>query len=101
MPARQNGGPDGRGGAVAGSGRSPASTKRGQKHRQGIVAMSGSDDSTTLATALIRPHIDIVNLVLRSALLRASRRTATGEIAPAPSFETPCFARLLRMRSVD
>jgi len=46
-------------------------------------------------------HIDIVNLVLRSALLRASRRTATGEMLPAPSFETPCFARLLRMRSVD
>src|ERR1700683_4439378 len=28
-------------------------------------------------------YIDIVNLILRSALLRASRRTATGEIVPA------------------
>jgi hypothetical protein len=58
MPTRQNGGPDGCGGAAAGSARSPASTKRGQKHRQGIVVMSGSDDSATLATALIRPHIE-------------------------------------------
>jgi hypothetical protein len=28
-------------------------------------------------------HVDIGNLVQRSALLRASRRTATGEIVPA------------------
>jgi len=39
-----------------------------------------------------------IGLVQRSALLRASRRTATSEVARCPSFETPCFARLLRMR---
>jgi hypothetical protein len=93
MPTRQNGGPDGRGGPVAGS--EPGVHEARARHRQGIVAMSGSDDSATPATALIRPHIDIVNFVLRSAPLRASRRTATGEIVPALSFETPCFARLL------
>jgi hypothetical protein len=34
--------------------------------------------------------------------LRASRRMAAcTDVALAPSFETPCFARLLRMRFID
>jgi hypothetical protein len=67
----------------------------------GSGAMSCSASTVRLHRFRGSNHIDIVNLVLRSAFLRASRRTATGEIVPAPSFETPRFARLLRMRSVD
>lgn len=63
MLTRQNGGPDGFGGAVAGAGRSLVLMKRGQnigcqaymlifpETGQGIVVMSGSDNGTTLATA--------------------------------------------------
>jgi CubicO group peptidase (beta-lactamase class C family) len=62
----QNGGPYGLGGAVAGSGQSLVLMKRGQnigyqaymlifpEVGQGIVVMTGSDNGTTLATALIR-----------------------------------------------
>jgi hypothetical protein len=42
------------------------------------------------------------DLILRSALLRASRRMAARtDVALGPSFETPSFARLLRMRFID
>jgi hypothetical protein len=45
-------------------------------------------------------HIDAsMNLVLRSALLRASRRTATSETEPAAILRDGA-SRLLRMRSV-
>jgi hypothetical protein len=45
-------------------------------------------------------HIDAsIDLVLRSALLRASRRTATSEIEPAAILRDGA-SRLLRMRSV-
>src|ERR1700694_5602914 len=45
-------------------------------------------------------HIDAsITLVLRSALLRASRRTATSEIVPAAILRDGA-SRLLRMRSV-
>jgi CubicO group peptidase (beta-lactamase class C family) len=66
MMTRQNNGPYGLGGAVAGSGRSLVLMKRGQnigyqaymlifpETGQGIVVMTGSDNGTTLATALIR-----------------------------------------------
>ena len=66
MVTRQNAGPYGLGGAVAGSGQSLVLMKRGQnvgyqaymlifpEAGQGIVVMSGSDNGTTLATALIR-----------------------------------------------
>src|SRR5262245_21790780 len=66
MATRQNAGPYGLGGAVAGSGQSLVLMKRGQnvgyqaymliflQTGQGIVVMSGSDNGTTLATALIR-----------------------------------------------
>lgn len=66
MMTRQNGGHYGLGGAVAGSGRSLVLMKRGQnivyqgymlvfpQTGQGIVVMTGSDNGTTLATALIR-----------------------------------------------
>jgi len=65
MLAPQNGGPYGLGGAVRGSGRSLGLMKRGQnvgyqsymmifpETGQGIVVMTGSDNGTTLATALI------------------------------------------------
>ena len=63
---RQNGGPYGLGGAVDGSGRSLVLMKRGQnvgyqgymlifpETGQGVVIMTGSDNGTTLAEALIR-----------------------------------------------
>jgi CubicO group peptidase (beta-lactamase class C family) len=66
MLSRQNGGPYGLGGAVAGSGRDLVLMKRGQnigyqaymllfpETGQGMVVMTGSDNGTTLATALIR-----------------------------------------------
>jgi CubicO group peptidase (beta-lactamase class C family) len=66
MLTRQNGGPYGLGGAVAGSGPNLVFMKRGQNigyqsymlifpmTGQGIVVMTGSDNGTTLATALIR-----------------------------------------------
>ena len=66
MFARQNGGPYGLGGAVAGSGRGLVLMKSGQnvgyqgyllvypETGQGLVVMTGSDNGTTLATALIR-----------------------------------------------
>jgi CubicO group peptidase (beta-lactamase class C family) len=66
MLARQNGGPYGLGAAVSGSGRNLALMKRGQnvgyqsymlifpETGQGIVVMTGSDNGTKLATALIR-----------------------------------------------
>jgi CubicO group peptidase (beta-lactamase class C family) len=66
MVTPQNGGPYGLGGAVAGSGRSLVLMKRGQnigyqgymlvfpETGQGMVVMTGSDNGTTLATALIR-----------------------------------------------
>jgi CubicO group peptidase (beta-lactamase class C family) len=66
MLNRQNGGPYGLGGAVAGSGRNLVLMKRGQnigyqaymlvfpETGQGMVVMTGSDNGTTLATALIR-----------------------------------------------
>jgi CubicO group peptidase (beta-lactamase class C family) len=66
MFARQNGGPYGLGGALSGSGESLVLMKRGQnvgyqgyllifpEAGQGMVIMSGSDNGTTLAEALIR-----------------------------------------------
>jgi CubicO group peptidase (beta-lactamase class C family) len=66
MFTRQNGGPYGLGGAVAGSGRNLVLMKRGQnvgyqaymlvfpETAQGIVVMTGSDNGTTLASALVR-----------------------------------------------
>jgi CubicO group peptidase (beta-lactamase class C family) len=66
MLAPQNGGPYGLGGAVAGSGRGLVLMKSGQnvgyqgymlifpETGQGLVVMTGSDNGTTLATALIR-----------------------------------------------
>ena len=66
MVTRQGGGPYGLGGAVAGSGSDLVLMKRGQnvgyqsymlifpETGQGMVVMSGSDNGTTLATALIR-----------------------------------------------
>jgi CubicO group peptidase (beta-lactamase class C family) len=66
MLTPQNGGPYGLGGAVAGDGKDLVLMKRGQnigyqsymlifpETGQGIVVMSGSDNGTTLATALIR-----------------------------------------------
>lgn len=73
MLTPQNGGPYGLGGAVAGSGRSLVLMKRGQNigyqsymlifpnTGQGIVVMSGSDNGTTLATALIRRAAKLYN----------------------------------------
>jgi CubicO group peptidase (beta-lactamase class C family) len=66
MVARQGVGPYGLGGAVAGSGSDLVLMKRGQnvgyqsymlifpETGRGMVVMSGSDNGTTLATALIR-----------------------------------------------
>jgi CubicO group peptidase (beta-lactamase class C family) len=66
MMTRQNGGPYGLGGAVDGFGKSLVLMKRGQnigyqsymlifpETGQGMVALTGSDNGTTLATALIR-----------------------------------------------
>ena len=66
MLAPQNGGPYGLGGAVAGSGRGLVLAKRGQnlgyqgylvlypEAGQGLVVMTGSDNGTTLAEALVR-----------------------------------------------
>lgn len=66
MLTRQNGGPYGLGGAIGGSGRSLVLMKRGQnigyqnymlvfpESGQGIVVMTGSDNGTILATALVR-----------------------------------------------
>jgi CubicO group peptidase (beta-lactamase class C family) len=66
MLTSQNGGPYGLGGGVSGSGRSLVLMKRGQNvgyqaymlvfpaSGQGLVVMTGSDNGTTLATALIR-----------------------------------------------
>jgi CubicO group peptidase (beta-lactamase class C family) len=60
------GGPDGLGGAIGGAGRSLVLMKRGQNigyqnymlifpaSGQGIVVMTGSDNGTILATALVR-----------------------------------------------
>jgi len=66
MMTQQNGGPYGLGAAVAGNGASRVLMKRGQnigyqsymllfpETGQGIVVLTGSDNGTTLATALIR-----------------------------------------------
>lgn len=66
MFARQNGGPYGLGGAVEGSGRDLVLMKRGQnigyqayllifpETGQGMVVMTGSDNGSTLAAALLR-----------------------------------------------
>jgi CubicO group peptidase (beta-lactamase class C family) len=66
MLARQNSGPYGLGGAIAGSGESLVLMKRGQnvgyqgymlifpRTGQGIVVLSNSDNGTELATAIIR-----------------------------------------------
>jgi CubicO group peptidase (beta-lactamase class C family) len=66
MLTPQNAGPYGLGGAVAGSGDNVVLMKRGQNvgyqgymlafpaRAQGIVVMTGSDNGTTLATALVR-----------------------------------------------
>jgi len=66
MFARQNGGPDGLGGAISGSGQSLVLMKRGQnvgfesyllifpEAGKGMVVMTDSDTGTTLAEALIR-----------------------------------------------
>jgi CubicO group peptidase (beta-lactamase class C family) len=66
MMTQQNGGPYGLGAAVAGNGQSRMLMKRGQnigyqsymllfpETGQGIVVLTGSDNGTTLATALIR-----------------------------------------------
>jgi len=66
MMTQQNGGPYGLGAAVAGNGESRVLMKRGQnigcqsymllfpETGRGIVVLTGSDNGTTLATALIR-----------------------------------------------
>jgi CubicO group peptidase (beta-lactamase class C family) len=66
MLTTQNGGPYGLGAAVSGTGRGRVLMKRGQnigyqsymlvflETGQGIVVMTGSDNGTTLASALIR-----------------------------------------------
>jgi CubicO group peptidase (beta-lactamase class C family) len=66
MMTQQNGGPYGLGAAIAGSGESRVLMKRGQnigyqsymllfpEAGQGMVVLTGSDNGTTLATALIR-----------------------------------------------
>jgi CubicO group peptidase (beta-lactamase class C family) len=66
MMTQQNGGPYGLGAAVAGNGENRVLLKRGQNigyqsymllfpgTGQGIVVLTGSDNGTTLATALIR-----------------------------------------------
>jgi CubicO group peptidase (beta-lactamase class C family) len=66
MLTRQNGGPYGLGGAVEGAGRDVALMKRGQnigyqgymlifpQTGQGLVVLTGSDNGSTLATALIK-----------------------------------------------
>jgi CubicO group peptidase (beta-lactamase class C family) len=66
MMTQQNGGPYGLGAAVAGNGKNRVLMKRGQnigyqsymllfpETGQGIVVLTGSDNGTTLATALIR-----------------------------------------------
>ena len=66
MLTGQNGGPYGLGGALAGSGSDLVLMKRGQNvgyqgymlvfpaTGQGMVIMTGSDNGTTLATALLR-----------------------------------------------
>ena len=71
MMTRQNGGPYGLGGAVDGSGKSLVLMKRGQnigyqsymlifpETGQGIVVLTGSDNGTMLATALIRRAAEI------------------------------------------
>jgi CubicO group peptidase (beta-lactamase class C family) len=70
MMTRQNDGPYGLGGAVDGLGQNRVLMKRGQNigyqsymllfpaTRQGIVVLTGSDNGTTLATALIRRAAD-------------------------------------------
>jgi CubicO group peptidase (beta-lactamase class C family) len=72
MVTRQNGGPYGLGGAVVGSGRTLALMKRGQNigyqgylllfpaTGQGLVAMTGSDNGTTLIAALIRRAVVVL-----------------------------------------
>jgi hypothetical protein len=50
------------------------------------------------SSALRRCHDMRLTVILRSALLRASRRM--GNECKQPSFETPCYARLLRMTAV-
>ncbi len=79
--AQQNGGPYGLGAAGAGNGESRVSTQRGQnigcqsymllfpETGQGIVVLTGSDNGTTLATALIPPRG-------RSLQVAATRPTA-------------------------
>jgi hypothetical protein len=66
MLTPQNGGPDGLGAALGGSGRDLVLMKRGQnigyqcymlvfpETGQGVVIMTGSDNGTTLANALMR-----------------------------------------------
>jgi CubicO group peptidase (beta-lactamase class C family) len=70
MMTRQNGGPYGLGAAIAGSGEDRVLMKRGQnigyqsymllftETGRGIVVLTGSDNGTTLATALIRRAAD-------------------------------------------
>jgi CubicO group peptidase (beta-lactamase class C family) len=70
MMTQQNGGPYGLGGAVDGLGQNRALMKRGQNigyqsytllfpaTGQGIVVLTGSDNGTTLATALVRRAAD-------------------------------------------
>lgn len=65
MLKRQNGGPYGLGEAISGSGRDLVLMKRGQnigyqgymlifpESRQGLVVLTGSDNGTILATALV------------------------------------------------
>ena len=78
---RQGGGPYGLGGAVAGSGSDLVLIKRGQnvgyesympifpEPDRGIVVMAGSDNGTTLATALIRRAAVVYRWPLLGALL--------------------------------
>jgi hypothetical protein len=66
----------------------PVFRRKGDHPRNLVLRFRGSN------------HIDTsINLVLRSALLRASRRTATSEIMPAAILRDGA-SRLLRMRSV-
>ena len=70
MMTQQNGGPYGLGAAIAGGGKDRVLMKRGQnigyqsylllfpETGQGIVVLTGSDNGTTLATALIRRAAD-------------------------------------------
>src|SRR5258708_37816537 len=82
-----------------------SSVADGAGHRENELGGPGGDDSRRPGQLALRfrgsnPIDASINLVLmRSALLRASRRTATSETEPAAILRDGA-SRLLRMRSV-